>query len=98
MEEKKLILDEVVTPMEETKIKQVSVIEELPKKTKNNFKNTGFKTKECKVIAYNKRTNTLDVNFDSFGIRIKDVGNFNGDIVTVKYKGEIGKSNFEYKL
>ena len=65
---------------------------------KNNFKNNGFKTKVCKVIAYNKRTNTLDVKFDGYGIRIKDVKDFSGNTVELKYKGEIGKSNFEYKL
>jgi len=99
MEEKDVILEEVVTPMEETEKKdEVFVAETLPKKPKNNFKNNGFKTKECKVIAYNKRTNTLDVKFDGYGIRIKDVKDFSGDTVEVKYKGEIGKSNFEYKL
>ena len=99
MEEKDLILEEVVTPMEETETKEeVIVTETLPKKPKNNFKNNGFKTKVCKVIAYNKRTNTLDVKFDGYGIRIKDVKDFSGDTVEVKYKGEIGKPNFEYKL
>ena len=99
MEEKDMILNEVVTPMEETETKEkVIVVETLPKKPKNNFKNNGFKTKECKVIAYNKRTNTLDVKFDGYGIRIKDVKDFIGNAVEVKYKGEIGKPNFEYKL
>lgn len=99
MEEKDLILEEVVTPMEETENKEeVIVLEALPKKPKNNFKNNGFKNKECKVIAYNKRTNTLDVKFDNYGIRIKDVKEFTGDTVELKYKGEIGKPNFEYKM
>lgn len=99
MEEKDLILEEVVTPMEETETKEeVIVTETLPKKPKNNFKNNGFKTKVCKVIAYNKRTNTLDVKFDGYGIRIKDVKDFSCNTVELKYKGEIGKSNFEYKL
>lgn len=99
MEEKDLILEEVVTPMEETETKEeVIVTETLPKKPKNNFKNNGFKTKVCKVIAYNKRTNTLDVKFDGYGIRIKDVKDFSDNTVELKYKGEIGKSNFEYKL
>lgn len=98
MEEKELILDEVVTPIEETETKEASAIKRLSNKPKNNFKNNGFKTKVCKVIAYNKRTNTLDIKFDEYGIRIKNVKSFNGDVATVKYKGEIGKSNFEYKL
>lgn len=98
MEEKNLILDEVVTPMEETETKEASVNEKLPKKPKNSFKNNGFKSKECKVIAYNKRTDILDINFDGYGIRIKNVKGFSGDVITIKYKGEIGKPNFEYKI
>ena len=99
MEEKDVILEEVVTPMEETEKKdEVFVTETLPKKPKNNFKNYGFKIKECKVIAYNKHSNTLDVKFDGYGIRIKDVKDFSGDTVELKYNGEIGKPNFEYKL
>ena len=50
------------------------------------------------MIAYNKRTHTLDVKFEGYGIRIKDVKDFSGDTVVIKYKGEIGKPNFEYKL
>ena len=64
------------------------------KKAKNNT----FKEKECKVISYNKKSKYLDVNFDGFGIRVKDVKDFNGSTVVIKYKGEIGKANFEYKI
>lgn len=62
-------------------------------KHKNNFKE-----KECDVIACNKKEKTLDVNFDGFGIRIKNVDGFIGDKALIKYKGEIGKPNFIYKL
>lgn len=65
----------------------------LSKKQKNNFKE-----KECKVISYNDKSKTLDVKFDGYGIRIKNVDTFSGDVAIVKYKGEIGKPNFEYKL
>lgn len=71
------------------------VEETLPKKTK---KSTLFKTKECKVISYNKTTKDLDINFDGYGIRIHNVQNFKDDIVEIKYKGDIGKQNFVYKL
>ena len=40
----------------------------------------------------------LDVNFEGHGIRIKNVDNFVGDTVIIKYKSEIGKPDFEYKL
>lgn len=70
------------------------VTEPIPKKPKNRE----FKEKECKVLFYNKRTKTLDVLFDNYGIRLKDVKCFTGDTVTVKYYGEIGQPNFKYKL
>lgn len=62
--------------------------------------NKNYKVMKCKVISYNKKNNTLDVLFNGYGIRIKNVQNFDNTINTVdiQYKGEIGKSNFEYKV
>lgn len=57
-----------------------------------------FKEKECDVMAYNKKEKTLDIKFDNFGIRLKNVDKFQGNKVFIKYKGEIGKPNFIYKL
>lgn len=62
------------------------------------MKSNAFKEKECKVISYNEKSKSLDVNFEGFGIRIKNVNHFEGQTVVIKYKGEIGKSNFEYKI
>lgn len=95
--EEKMILDESVI-MEDTKeeTREEVIQEKLPKIQPR--KKYEFKEKECKVIAYNKCNNTLDVNFDGYGVRIKDVKNFEGDTVLIKYKGEIGKPNFEIKL
>lgn len=66
----------------------------LPKKPKKNI----FKTKKCKVISYNKATKNLDIDFDGYGIRIHNIQDFEGDFVEIKYKGNIGKENFVYKL
>ena len=95
MEEMNTILEEVVNPMEET-VTEV-VVEELPKKPKNNLKN-GFKEKRCNVIDYDRKAKTLDVKFNGYGIRIKDVEEFDGDFAIIKFKGEIGKPNFQYKF
>lgn len=59
-----------------------------------------FKEKQCKIINYNSRTKTLDINFDGYGIRIKDVELLSNDAsnVQVKYKGEIGKPNFIIRI
>lgn len=95
--EEKMILDESVIMEDVKEETHEEVIQEKLPKIQPRKKNE-FKEKKCKVIAYNKRTETLDVRFDSYGIRIKNVKDFNGDIATIKYKGEIGKPNFEYKL
>lgn len=95
-----LTLDESVIK-EDIKLENKEEIqEELPKihPRKNKNKKEEYKEKECKVINYNKITNSLDISFDGYGIRFKDVKDFNGDTVIVKYKSEIGKKNFEVKL
>lgn len=95
--EEKMILDESVI-MEDVKEEthEETIQEKLPKIQPR--KKYEFKEKECKVISYNKILGTLDIKFDEYGIRIKDVKDFSGNTVIVKYKGEIGKSNFEYKI
>lgn len=89
--EEKLILEES-THMEE------KINEELPRVQPRKKNKNDYKEKECKVISYNSRNNTLDVKFDRYGIRIKNVKFFDGNTVKVKYKGEIGKPNFECRL
>lgn len=92
--------------MEENMILEESVMEEIKEETQEEIlpkiqprKNKKeFKEKTCDVIAYNKRNKTLDVRFDGYGIRIKNVEDFNDSVAVIKYKGEIGKPNFEYKL
>lgn len=59
---------------------------------------TRYKTEKCKVLAYDKHTKELDVDFKGYGIRIKNVDKVDSDFVSVKYYGEIGTPNFTYKL
>lgn len=92
--EENIILDESVVVEE---INEEVIQEELPKIQPRKNKNQ-FKEKECEVIKYNKLTKTLDIKFDGYGIRIKDVEDFTDKVAIIKYKGEIGKCNFEYKL
>lgn len=62
-------------------------------------KNKGsYKTVECRVLSYDGKTMALDIDFNGYGIRIKNVKDFYGDSVTIKYRGEIGKPNFDFKL
>ena len=93
MEELKLNESVIVEDIKEETHKEEKLPKIQSRKTKNEYKE-----KECKVITYNKRNQTLDIKFGKYGIRIKDVKDFNGESVIVKYKGEIGKPNFEYKL
>ena len=97
--EENMILDESVV-VEEIKeeIPKEEIQEELPKIQPRKKNRIEYKEKECKVINYNKITSSLDISFDGYGVRFNDVKDFVGDTVIVKYKGEIGKPNFEYKL
>lgn len=90
MIENKINADEILSETEKD--------ENTKKKLKSNLRKDEFKTKECPVISYNKQSNTLDIMFDKYGIRMKNVKNFTGNIVNVKYKGEIGKPDFEIEL
>lgn len=53
-----------------------------------------YKTEKCKVLSYNEKTKELDIDFKGYGIRLNDIDNIKSDTVSIKYRGEIGKSNF----
>lgn len=53
-----------------------------------------YKEKMCNVINYNSKEKYIDVMFDGYGIRIKNINSFDGELAKVKYTGEIGKPNF----
>ena len=81
--EEKMILNESVTEDNKEGTSKEVILENLPKVQPR--KKNSFKEKECKVIAYDKYAKTLDVKFDKYGIRFKDVENFSGNIAIVKY-------------
>lgn len=91
MEERNLIEENISTA-------DIDMDKEIIPKARSKKYRDDFHKKECKVIRYNKAKKTLDVYFDTYGIRLKDVENFPGDSVIVKYKGEIGKPNFKVGL
>ncbi|EOS34978.1 hypothetical protein C804_01104 [Lachnospiraceae bacterium A4] len=72
--------------------------EDITKKAKRQSPKNDFKEKECPVISYNKHSKTLDVMFDNYGIRIINIESFVGNTVNIRYKGEIGKPDFEFKI
>ena len=57
-----------------------------------------YKTKKCNVLSYNKASKELDIDFNGYGIRIKNVDTIDSDFILLKYSGEIGKPDFSYKL
>lgn len=57
-----------------------------------------FKTERCKVLFYNKDTKELDVDFFGYGIRLYNISKDIGDFVNIKYRGDIGSSNFKCRL
>lgn len=71
------------------------------RKPKNDFSKNDFKEKECRIINYNIRCKILDIDFDGYGIRIKNVENAEinkTNTISVKYRSEIGQPDFEIKL
>jgi len=68
--------------------------------TKTNDKNieNDFITQTCKVLSYNSKSKNLDVDFNGYGIRIKNIKDFKDDIATIKYKGKFGTANFVVTL
>lgn len=71
------------------------------KKNSDRGNGTGFKTKQCTVLYYDKIMHVLDVEFDGYGIRISDAKDFKGhvgSVVDIKYKGKIGNSDFIFKM
>ena len=84
--------------MKTENLNDIEVIEDKPaRKKKNN--NKGWQTKKCKVLTYSKVSKTLGVLFDHYGVEIHNVTDFEGGSeVVVKYKGKIGKPDFEISL
>lgn len=54
----------------------------------------GYKIKVCRVIEYNPITHKLDIDFNGYGIRLYNVQDFSGNKAKVRYRGEIGKTDF----
>lgn len=101
------IFDEVLSPLDDLAVDTEFVtsepeikkpVTELKINKKSAVAKNEFNDKVCKVYKYDKKNRTLDINFDGYGIRINDVADFTGDTVTLKHKGQIGKSDFVYKL
>ena len=90
--EENMILDEsvIVEEMKE-EIPKEEIQEELPKIQPRKKNKIEYKEKECKVINYNKITNSLDISFDGYGIRFNDVKDFVG--VAIKYLNNNAKTN-----
>jgi len=60
------------------------------------LKQVSGKVYTAKIIGKGK--SFVDINFMDKGIRIKTDRTFNSETVEVKYKGSIGKPDFEYSL
>lgn len=72
------------------------IIKTRPRKSREEFIE-----KECEVIYYNSHEKTLDIKFNKYGIRVRNVeliDNKDHTTIKIKYKGEIGKPNFIIKV
>lgn len=72
--------------------------DEYERKNKNRNKNKN-KIENCKVLAFDPKEKTLDIDFKGYGIRLCNVENIeNKEYIEVKYYGEIGNRNFKVEL
>lgn len=70
-------------------------------KTRSRKSREEFIEKECEVIYYDSHKKTLDIKFNKYGVRIRNVeliDNKDHATIKIKYKGEIGKPNFIIKV
>ena len=81
-----------------TESSETSENEDITKKSKRQSLKNEFKEKECRVISYNKHSKTLDIMFDNYGIRLKNIETFTENTINIKYKGDLGRPDFEIKL
>lgn len=73
-----------------------TILSEKPLKSHSRKQKEEFNEKVCEIICYNQHQKTLDIKFDEYGIRIKNVESFNktGTTIKIKYKGTIGTPGF----
>ena len=61
-------------------------------------KKSTYKERECRVLRFNK-DKTIDIMFDKYGVKLRTtMDNYDAKTMTVKYKGTIGRKDFEIKL
>lgn len=78
---------------------EIAINSEKVTKSRSRRLKNNLKEKKCEVIKYDKKNKILDIKFDSYGIRLKNVESFyNNNYIIIKYKGEIGKANFIVQL
>lgn len=54
--------------------------------------------KECDVLVYNKKNNTIIISFDGFGYELKGITKDPGKKVLVKYSGDVHSPNFKIEI
>lgn len=70
-----------------------------PKKRNRLKNNFDYKIEKCKILAFNPKEKTLDIDFKNYGVRISNVSNIiDNDFIEVKYWSEIGKPDFKVEL
>lgn len=82
--------------MENENTMDKTVLSEKPPKSHSRKQKEEFNEKVCEIICYNQHQKTLDIKFDKYGIRIKNVESFNETepTIKIKYKGTIGTPGF----
>lgn len=80
----------------EEKIINEKVEEKVESKSVNKPKQAQYK--ECDVLVYNAKKETIAVSFDGLGYELKGIKKDPGKTVRVKVSGKIGTPNFKLAL
>lgn len=67
-------------------------------KESKSKKTVSEKLMKCPVVKYDKKYKTLDADFCGCVLRFYDVEKCDSELVNIKYRGTLGKCDFEYSL
>lgn len=63
-----------------------------------SYKKAKKKIKQCRIIKFDPLRKRIKIDFDGYGIDVSDVVEIKSEYVRIEYSGEIGRSNFKFRI
>jgi hypothetical protein len=63
-----------------------------------SYKKVKKKIKQCRIIKFDPLRKRIKIDFDGYGIDVSDVVEIKSEYVRIEYSGEIGRSNFKFRI